>query len=446
MVWIGNLDNNLIETVKEPHSCPLVLREIKIHKSALEKIFILAEETPQVLQQSLEVYCFLVGNNEEAIVTDILIPKQRVSYASIDIDGTALFELSETVKTMGEGMAILGWAHSHANFTVFSSHRDNQNHNTILNQTNNILIKNNQNLKYMFSITVNERHETFGVILVQYPCGLVLQRNKARISIIEDNFEDTDIEEQRSLISQAIQERVEVHAFATSLFTLDSETSSHEQDSFITEDNQDSDPMIDEALVYVHHQSDVGRWDVKLKQSEYRRQLSERLSQQIREGDLTPLLDQKYQTRLVKELLMQLQESFSPTEKTDLHNTNIQAIVEETISYTVNSVIADVKKLINPDYSTEPDQETKTPTLADDQELECMGSCGRKVNRAEIDLLNWKVDSFGQIYCPQCQELLHIICKCANCEAEIDLSVAEQNGWTCVYPKKGRWLCSRCNQ
>ena len=147
MVWIGNLDNNLIETVKEPHSCPLVLREIKIHRSTLEKIFILAEEIPKVLQQSLEVYCFLVENSEEAIVTDILIPKQRVSYASIDIDGAALFELSDTVKTMGEGMAILGWAHSHANFAVFSSHRDNQNHNTILNQTNNILIKNKQNLK-----------------------------------------------------------------------------------------------------------------------------------------------------------------------------------------------------------------------------------------------------------------------------------------------------------
>ncbi|MFX0062520.1 MAG: hypothetical protein ACFFC7_10065 [Candidatus Hermodarchaeota archaeon] len=451
MVWIGNLDNNLIETVKEPHSCPLVLREIKIHKSTLEKIFILAEETPEVLQQSLEVYCFLVGNSEEAIVTDILIPKQRVSYASIDIDGAALVELSETVKTMGEGMAILGWAHSHANFTVFSSHRDNQNHNTILNQTNNILIKNNQNLKYMFSITVNERRETFGVILVQYPCGLVLQRNKARISIIEDKLEDTDIEEMRNIISQAIEERVEIHTFATSLGTLDSQTFSHRQDSFFIENNQDSHPMIDEDLVYIHRQSDVGRWDVKLSQSEYRRQLSEYLSQQIEEGDLTPLLDQKYQTRLVKELLMQLQENSTPTERTDLHNMDMQAIVEKTISYTVNSVIDEVKKLINLDYLPKTEQETdvdasKTPTLTDDQELECTGTCGRKINRAEADLLDWKVDSLGQIYCPQCQEMLHIICKCTNCNAEIDLSVTDQHGWTCVYPEKGRWLCPRCNQ
>ncbi|MFX1253442.1 MAG: hypothetical protein ACFFCZ_17670 [Promethearchaeota archaeon] len=172
-----------ITTLQQSKSCPAALRIIPITRSAIEKTFILAQRISHLLKSHVEVYCFLLGD-KEGIVRDILIPPQEVHHSFVEIPEEALEEVALSVREIQPNYQILGWAHSHANFSVFSSGTDDQNHRTILNQTLNLKVVNGIELKYAYGITVNEAREVYPVIITQYPCGTVIQR-KGVLEIVE---------------------------------------------------------------------------------------------------------------------------------------------------------------------------------------------------------------------------------------------------------------------
>ncbi|MFX0096082.1 MAG: hypothetical protein ACFFBD_30365, partial [Candidatus Hodarchaeota archaeon] len=177
--------NEPIRTIRKSKSCPAALRIIPITRMAIEKIFILAQRVSQLMRSHLEVYCFLIGN-DEGIVEDILIPPQHVSHSFVEIPEAALDAVALSVKEIRSDYKILGWAHSHANFSVFSSGTDDRNHQTVLNQTLNLKLVNGTELKYAYGITVNEAREVYPVIITQYPCGTVIQRQGV-LEIIESS-------------------------------------------------------------------------------------------------------------------------------------------------------------------------------------------------------------------------------------------------------------------
>ncbi|MFX1532749.1 MAG: hypothetical protein ACFFDI_00795 [Promethearchaeota archaeon] len=172
-----------IKTIQQSKSCPAALRVIPITRRAIEKTFILAQRISHLMKSHVEVYCFLLGD-KEGVVRDILIPPQEVYHSFVEIPEEALEAVALSVKEIEPNYQILGWAHSHANFSVFSSGTDDQNHRTILNQTLNLKTVNGIELKYAYGITVNEAREVYPVIITQYPCGTVIQR-KGVLEIIE---------------------------------------------------------------------------------------------------------------------------------------------------------------------------------------------------------------------------------------------------------------------
>ncbi|MFX0061032.1 MAG: hypothetical protein ACFFC7_02520 [Candidatus Hermodarchaeota archaeon] len=172
-----------ITTIQQSKSCPAALRIIPITRRAIEKTFILAQRISHLMKRHVEVYCFLLGD-KEGVVRDILIPPQEVYHSFVEIPEEALEAVALSVNKIDSNYQVLGWAHSHANFSVFSSGTDDQNHRTILNQTLNLKVVNGIELKYAYGITVNEAREVYPVIITQYPCGTVIQR-KGVLEIVE---------------------------------------------------------------------------------------------------------------------------------------------------------------------------------------------------------------------------------------------------------------------
>ncbi|MBD3229091.1 MAG: hypothetical protein GF329_12960 [Candidatus Lokiarchaeota archaeon] len=198
-------DFSSIDVKKEPDNCPIALKEIKITRTALKKLFMMAEAVNEHLGGIYEVYCLLLG--EEDIIKDIYIPKQEAGTASINVSEENLITVINEIEENPINSKIIGWGHSHGNFSVFSSSTDDQNHITILNQTSNILKNNDQEIKFAYGLTVNIREELFGIVCSQYTCGAIFSR-VGTFTIIDDNTEfDDEIEYHRIL--EVVKEKVE---------------------------------------------------------------------------------------------------------------------------------------------------------------------------------------------------------------------------------------------
>ncbi|MFX1254080.1 MAG: hypothetical protein ACFFCZ_20875 [Promethearchaeota archaeon] len=177
--------NKPMRTVKRPVTCPVALKVIEIKSQAMEKIFVMSEAVSTLLPgTSLEVYCFLIGSRK-GYVEDILIPPQIVQPTGVEISGSHLIEVSDQVARLDD-KAVLGWAHSHGRMPAFSSQIDDVNHETILNETFNLKIIDDYELKYIYSITVNLKREIYPLVLTQYPCGALVAR-RAVIDIIDES-------------------------------------------------------------------------------------------------------------------------------------------------------------------------------------------------------------------------------------------------------------------
>ena len=151
-----------------PEPSPLSI--IRISQVALEKLYLLAQEVFEVLHQPLEVYALCLG--EDGIISDILIPQQNVSFASIHIHSDNILALIPEIQE--KNLPILGWAHSHANFGVFFSGTDDSNQKVILAETANYReTEDKQRVKYTYGITVNIHRALYGEVSTQFASGRI---------------------------------------------------------------------------------------------------------------------------------------------------------------------------------------------------------------------------------------------------------------------------------
>lgn len=198
-------DLSSIEVKKEPENCPIALKEIKITKSALEKLFLMADAVNDHLGGMYEVYCLLLG--DDGVIEDIFIPKQEAGTASVNVSEDNLINIIEELSNMETDKKVIGWGHSHGNFSVFSSSTDDDNHITLLNQTSNYIEKNKQDIKFAYGLTVNIKKDKFGIVISQYTCGAVFQR-KGFFTVLEEDKEFNKEEEYKNIFN-TVQDKVE---------------------------------------------------------------------------------------------------------------------------------------------------------------------------------------------------------------------------------------------
>ncbi|MHA1751350.1 MAG: hypothetical protein ACTSYZ_03185 [Candidatus Helarchaeota archaeon] len=187
---IKSLDDiSSIKIKREPDNCPVALKKIKITDNALKKLFLMAKAVNEHLGGYYEVYCLLLG--EDDIIEDIYIPEQEAGTTSVNVSEDNLIKIINNIDSLEITKKILGWGHSHGNFSVFSSYTDDQNHLTILNQTSNFVKINNQEIKFAYGLTVNVKKEIFGIVISQYTCGAIFQRKGNFIYLRnQDSFDE----------------------------------------------------------------------------------------------------------------------------------------------------------------------------------------------------------------------------------------------------------------
>ena len=98
----------------------------------------MAEAVNEHLGGVYEVYCLIFGEND--VINDIYIPEQEADTTSVEVSEENLISIIEELEELYSGKKIIGWAHSHGDFAVFSSSTDDSNHLTILNQTFNCFL------------------------------------------------------------------------------------------------------------------------------------------------------------------------------------------------------------------------------------------------------------------------------------------------------------------
>ncbi|MCF2138751.1 MAG: hypothetical protein K9W44_01685 [Candidatus Lokiarchaeota archaeon] len=164
------------------------ITEILITEYALEKMFIMAEEVTKITTKEVEVYALCTGKNH--IIEDILIPNQQVHFASVNVEGRDLLDLSSYIHK--KNLTILGWTHSHANLNVFFSGTDYFNQDTLLAETSNYRKWNGIQVKYVYGITVNLNHKYFGLVSTQVFTGKIFHES-ASFKIIKALPNDLDL-------------------------------------------------------------------------------------------------------------------------------------------------------------------------------------------------------------------------------------------------------------
>ncbi|MHA1610956.1 MAG: hypothetical protein ACTSYU_02795 [Promethearchaeota archaeon] len=167
------------------------IHEIPITGLALEKMFILAQEVFSITQNKVEVYSLSIGTDH--IIKDILIPAQNVGMASVFVEESAILEIIPTIRA--NNLTVLGWNHSHANFSVFFSGTDIENQQILLTDTANYRKWKGIPVKYVYGMTVNVQKEIYGVISTQIPTAKIFNV-EASFKIIDPlpiNWTDTEI-------------------------------------------------------------------------------------------------------------------------------------------------------------------------------------------------------------------------------------------------------------
>lgn len=201
-------DSSHISPLREsPHICPPPLDTIKITRLALEKMFILAQEIFHVFETPLEAYCLCIGH--EDTIDDILIPRQRVAFTSVHIDPHDLLEIAPLIRE--KQLNILGWSHSHANFSVFFSGTDDRNQNVLLTETSNYDVLNQMKIKFVYGMTVNVMRDIFGMVSTQYSCNRI-EHVQAKIQILDTLPEKLQLGKIKEEIRNEILAKVETSA------------------------------------------------------------------------------------------------------------------------------------------------------------------------------------------------------------------------------------------
>ncbi len=222
---------NTSNSVKNFHEriCPPAINKISMNYHTFEDIVLMAKAVNEISKerwgeeaQELEVYCYLLTDElmlnplHPAKVTEIYIPHHTASETAVDVSEQSIFEVR---RYLAENKKILlGWAHSHGHFEVFSSKTDEQNHLNLLHDTSNKIILQNFPVKYIYGITIVESGEHLGVILTHFPCGHIGREEDRSFQLIGVPYSQTEAQTRFQEIKTIDQERVtlEQHRFRKS--------------------------------------------------------------------------------------------------------------------------------------------------------------------------------------------------------------------------------------
>lgn len=179
--------------------CPPAIDTISWTRKAFSDVILMAKAINEISiekfgedSKKLEVYCYIltdsdkISSNMPARITEIYIPYHSLSETSVNVSEEGILEVQKYIKENNK--ILLGWAHSHGHFKVYSSKTDEINHKTLLNDTFNIIERNHFDIKYVYGVTINEESEKYGVILTQYPCGNLIHRVDQKFDIQGENY------------------------------------------------------------------------------------------------------------------------------------------------------------------------------------------------------------------------------------------------------------------
>ena len=178
-------------------NCSQPLKTIRITRKALSDMFLMAKAANNISHSALEIYCVCLGDRiseeyptEVGVINEIFIPSQHVTGASVTVSEEGLREAGTHMRKTGK--IILGWSHSHANFSVFSSGTDDINHKKMLNDTTNYMYEEimpdaYHRIKYAVGMTVVEKGDYMGVIISNVSCGKTTQ-TEADFELIGEDY------------------------------------------------------------------------------------------------------------------------------------------------------------------------------------------------------------------------------------------------------------------
>lgn len=199
--------------------CPPPITQIKITRKAFTDLILMSRAANYMSERrwgvnspKMEIFCYVlcddINYNESAPepITEIYIPQHTATETSVEVSSENILEVQKYIKKHKK--RILGWAHSHGHFEVYSSKIDDQNHQTLLMDTSNILFLNNYHLKYIYGITVNDQGDRFGVVLTQYPCGHTQREEDQEFILIGKKYAKDEEKARYREILQIVAQRV----------------------------------------------------------------------------------------------------------------------------------------------------------------------------------------------------------------------------------------------
>jgi proteasome lid subunit RPN8/RPN11 len=208
---LGNFSQRMV--------CPPPLDKIRITRRAFTDLILLSKAVNEYAKQKwgketpkLEIYCYVLTDSkdyhkeEQAIIKGIYIPHHKASETSVEVNPEDILEVKRYIEISKK--VILGWAHSHGHFEVYSSKIDEENHQRLLMDTGNIIEIDSYPQKYAYGITINDQEDRFGVILTQYPCGIIQRKVDEQFEISGKPYSLSEKKKRYKEMLEAVQDRV----------------------------------------------------------------------------------------------------------------------------------------------------------------------------------------------------------------------------------------------
>jgi len=214
-------DSESVSIPTELIHCPPAINQVRFTQKAFEDVILMSKAINEISQdvwgpesEKLEVYCYvltdanLLHQEEPARITSIFIPYHTAGEMTVNVAPKAILELQKYLEKTNK--VLLGWAHSHGHFDVYSSRTDEVNHKTLLHDTSNYIELNRFRMKYIYGITVNDASERLGVILTQYPCTHIQRAEDSEFDIEGEPYSISESNQRFQEIKTMLEERVDV--------------------------------------------------------------------------------------------------------------------------------------------------------------------------------------------------------------------------------------------
>ncbi|MCF2141578.1 MAG: hypothetical protein K9W44_16105 [Candidatus Lokiarchaeota archaeon] len=200
---------------------PPKFENIFITAKAFDEIIMLATAVNEISKDrwgpdsaKLEVYCYVLGDKlpktprKPQTITGIYIPYHNASEVNVVVPEAGILEVKKYIEQMEK--VVLGWAHSHGHYKVYSSETDEVNHLTLLHDTFNYAESNSFRLKYIYGITVNDKGDHMGVILTQFPCMHIQRAEDHQFTLIGDPYSKSEFLDRYREIKAIVADRVNI--------------------------------------------------------------------------------------------------------------------------------------------------------------------------------------------------------------------------------------------